>query len=136
VILLDTSVIIWFIEGSPQLGAQTRLRINGAATGQLCVCAMSFWEIGLLLSKRRLALTMSTADLAQSLEEDDRFRVVPVDSAIAIEAGTLPQGIHGDPGDRMLIATARLRACPLLTSDSKILAYAAQGHVQAIDARR
>jgi PIN domain nuclease of toxin-antitoxin system len=134
VTVLDTRIVIWFIKGSPRLGAQARLRIDSAAAGELRVCAISFWEIGLLLSRKRLALAMSTAELAHSLAEDDRFRIVPVDSAIAIEAGTL-QGIHGDPGDRMLIAAARLQVCPLLTSDAQILAYAAQGHVQAIDAR-
>jgi PIN domain nuclease of toxin-antitoxin system len=135
VIVLDTSIVIWFIKGSPRLGAQARLRIDSAAAGELGVCTISFWEIGLLLSRKRLALAMSTAELAHSLAEDDRFRIVPVDSAIAIEAGTLPQGLHGDPGDRMLIAAARLQVCSLLTSDAKILAYAAQDHVQAIDAR-
>jgi PIN domain nuclease of toxin-antitoxin system len=136
VILLDTSIVIWFIEGTPRLGAQARLRIDSAAAGELQICAISFWKIGLLLSRKRLALAMSTAELAHSLTEDDRFQIVPVDSAMAIEAGTLPQGIHGDPGDRMLIAAARLQMCPLLTSDTKILSYARQGHVQALDARR
>jgi PIN domain nuclease of toxin-antitoxin system len=135
VILLDTSIVIWFIEGAPRLGAQARFRIDSAEAGGLQVCAISFWEIGLLLSRKRLALAMSTAELAHSLTEDDRFQIVPVDSAMAIEAGTLPQGIHGDPGDRMLIAAARLQKCPLLTSDAKILSYAREGHVQAIDAR-
>ena len=134
-ILLDTSIIIWFITGTPRLGAQARLRIDGAAAGELRVCAMSFWEIGMLMSKNRLALAISPAELAHSLERDERFRIVPVDSAIAVDAGMLPQSIHGDPSDRLIIAASRLQAYPLLTSDAKILAYAAQGHVQAIDGR-
>ncbi len=135
-ILLDTNVLVWVIEGGPQLGAEARERVRSAAAGKVGVCAISFWEIGLLLSKKRLILSMPLAHLADSIGADERFRIVPVDAAIAVEAGTLPGDIHGDPGDRLLIAAARARTCPLLTSDGRILAYAAQGHVRAIDARR
>lgn len=134
-ILLDTNVLVWFVENNPRLGADAREIAENAVAGDIAVCAISFWEIGLLLSKKRLAFSIPLATFADSIRADDRFRIVPVSAAIAVEAGTLPGNIHGDPGDRLLIATARERACPLLTSDGRILAYAAQGHVRAIDAR-
>jgi PIN domain nuclease of toxin-antitoxin system len=43
---------------------------------------------------------------------------------------------HRDPADRMIVATAIERDDVLLTADEAILAYAAAGHLQAIDARR
>jgi PIN domain nuclease of toxin-antitoxin system len=52
--------------------------------------------------------------------------------AAAINASYLPAPIHSDPGDRMIIATAREMNVPVLTRDRKILAYAAAGHVQAL----
>jgi len=135
VILLDTNVLLWLAEDNPRLGAKARERMADPAPGEIWVCAISFWEIGLLLSKKRVSLATSLGDFVKSIEGEDRFRIVPVDAAIAMEAGSLPRDIHGDPGDRFLIAAARLRACPLLTSDGKILSYAERGHVQAIDAR-
>lgn len=135
-ILLDTNVLVWIIENSSRLGAEARESVGGGAPGEIAVCAISFWEIGMLLSKKRIALSMPLADFVDSIGADDRFRILPVNAAIAVEAGTLPEGIHGDPGDRLLIATARKHACPLLTTDGRILAYAAQGHVSATDARR
>lgn len=135
-ILLDTNVLVWVIENDPRLGTKARESIGVATPSEIAVCAISFWEIGMLLSKKRVALSMPLARFVQSIDADDRFRILPVDAAIAVEAGTLPEGIHGDPGDRLLIAAARQRSCPLITTDGKILAYAAQGHVQAIDARR
>ena len=36
----------------------------------------------------------------------------------------------------MIVATARRRQCALLTADSAILKYAADGYVNAIDASR
>jgi PIN domain nuclease of toxin-antitoxin system len=136
VILLDTNVLIWIIENSSRLGAEARESVGGRGPGEIAVCAISFWEIGMLLSKKRIALSRTLADFVDSIGADDRFRILPVDAAIAVEAGTLPAGIHGDPGDRMIVATARHLACPLLTSDREILAYADQGHVQALNARR
>ena len=64
------------------------------------------------------------------------YRLADLTTAIGADAGTLPGGIHGDPADRIIIATARAFGCPVLTADRKILAYATVGHLQAIDARR
>ncbi len=66
---------------------------------------------------------------------DSRVELVPISPNIAVEAGLLPHIIHGDPADRLMIATARALACPVLTPDRKLLSYAAEGHLQAIDAR-
>ena len=45
-------------------------------------------------------------------------------SAIAGEAIYNPPGtIHRDPADQIIIATARIRRCPLLTADARILRY-------------
>jgi PIN domain nuclease of toxin-antitoxin system len=51
---------------------------------------------------------------------------------IAIAASQLPEPLHGDPADRMLIATARALSMPIITRDSKILDYASAGHVAAL----
>lgn len=51
---------------------------------------------------------------------------------IAIGASHLPEPLHGDPADRLLIATARAMAMPIVTRDSKILAYGAAGYVAAL----
>ena len=52
--------------------------------------------------------------------------------ATAIAAPHLPGTIHGDPVDRILVATARHLNIPLVTSDAKITAYARQGFVSVL----
>ena len=54
---------------------------------------------------------------------------------IAIAAAMLPSEIHNDPADRFLIATARNRGIPLVTSDRRIIDYAAQGFLDVIACR-
>lgn len=56
----------------------------------------------------------------------------PISPAIAIDSCYLPGDIHGDPMDRLIVATARKLAIPVVTRDTKILAYAKAGHVAAI----
>jgi PIN domain nuclease of toxin-antitoxin system len=44
----------------------------------------------------------------------------------------LPGPVHGDPADRILIATARALDLTIVTRDSAILDYSARGHVRAL----
>jgi PIN domain nuclease of toxin-antitoxin system len=137
VILLDTNVVLWIVSGDVRLGREAQEIVERASSArEVAVSAISFWEIGLLLSKRRIDLAMPLADFAAAIAQERSFRVIPVDAAVAVEAGSLPPGIHGDPGDRILIATARALGCPLVTADRQILSYASKGQVAVIDARR
>lgn len=61
-----------------------------------------------------------------------RLRELPLRAAAAFGAYSLPEPFHRDPADRLIVAAARRLSAPLLTSDRKILAYAAAGHVAAI----
>jgi PIN domain nuclease of toxin-antitoxin system len=40
-----------------------------------------------------------------------------------VESTQLPPPFHRDPADQLLVATARVFQCPILTEDSKITAY-------------
>jgi PIN domain nuclease of toxin-antitoxin system len=137
VILLDTNALIWLAENDSRLGKAAQKAVAKAAdTSDILVSAVSFWEVGLLLSKGRITLSEPLARWAQSVMTRPEIRIVSFDADIAVETGLLPEPLHGDPGDRFVVATARVLHAPLLTSDRKILAYAEAGHVEAIDARR
>ncbi|MFM7623015.1 MAG: hypothetical protein ACKO57_08605 [Alphaproteobacteria bacterium] len=45
---------------------------------------------------------------------------------------SVPSRFHGDPADRIIVATARILGASLVTSDEKILTYASQGWVNAL----
>ena len=93
---------------------------------------MTFWEIGLLASKRRVALDLPLRSwrrdfLAQGLLE------VPVTGAIGIAAAEL-HDFHADPLDRIIVASARKLSATLLTADRRILDW--PGDLRRQDARR
>ena len=89
----------------------------------------------MLVEKGRLNLGQDTLRWIAKALAATGVSLTPISPAIAIKAGQLPRAIHGDPADRLIIATAQAFESRLLTTDRKILDYADHGHVQASDAR-
>lgn len=131
-ILIDTHVLVWFATGQRWLGARSKALIEQDEAP--CVSAMTFWELSMLTGKGRLAFELPLHRWFETTLSGSNIAEVPVTGQIGLDAGALT-GIHGDPCDRLIIATARSLGCTLLTADEAILRYAAAGHVRAIDAR-
>jgi PIN domain nuclease of toxin-antitoxin system len=132
VILLDTHALIWLAEDNPKLGPRAaRLADSALARGELLVAAVSFWEIAMLAAKRRLVLAAPPAAIRRrSLEQG--IRELALNGTVAIEAAELA-GFHGDPADRMIVATALSVGATLLTADDTILGWS--GQLRTHDAR-
>jgi PIN domain nuclease of toxin-antitoxin system len=133
-ILLDTVTLVWFTLGDERLGPTSRSLID--ANNDFAISAITPWEVAMLVGKGRLTLPQSPLAWINGVLADPRMKLVPIAPKLAVEAGLLPPTIHGDPADRLIMATAQDLACPIMTPDEKLLAYAAQGLVQALDARR
>jgi PIN domain nuclease of toxin-antitoxin system len=121
VILLDTHAAVWSVSDSKSLGKQSR-RILGQAgqTDQIvAISAVSFWEIGLLIAKRRLRLLDSARDFRKVVLAMGAVEF-PVTGEIAILACEL-EDLHGDPADRFIAATAIMHDATLMTADEKLL---------------
>ncbi len=87
------------------------------------VSAISAWEIAMLINKGRLIFTTNVEAWFHDVEQIEGVHLVPVDAAIGIKATILPGTFHKDPADRIIVATARTLACPLVTADKKISVY-------------
>ena len=120
-ILLDTHALWWHREGNPRLGPHARMVIERAIVeNDAAVSPISFWEIAMRIQKRQLDFLSDVAAwrrdlLARGLHE------IPVDGDIAVRAGLLPD-MHGDPADRLIVATA-LEGHQLLTADRRLLEW-------------
>lgn len=136
-IVLDTHVLVWLVQGDRRLGARARAIIEESrSVDGLYIPAIVPWEIAMLVDKDRVSLGLPVDAWFGEILGSPGFRVAPLEVAMAIDAGLLPGSLHGDPGDRIVIATARGLHLPVLSADERILAYAAAGHVGAVDARR
>ena len=130
-ILLDTHVLLWHERGDRRMGPRARRTFERALReGEAAVSAISFWEVGMRAQKGRLDFLIDPAAWRSDLL--DRGLVeIPVDGAVAARAGLLPD-MHGDPADRIIVATA-LQGHLLLTADSSILDW--PGSLGSLDAR-
>ena len=132
-VLLDTHVLLWLINGDSELSVNIRDLIKEACKESLlCVSAISFWEIALLESKGRISLNMPVDLWAKKVLSLLYVKVIDLNHTIAIESCKLPGEFHGDPADRMIVATSRLLNLPLLTRDQKILDYSSLSFIKAI----
>ena len=133
-VLLDTHVWLWFQGGdSKQLKADfVRFMESLQVSRRLYVSAVSVWEIANLVARGRIELDRSIEHWVEVGLEDGSIQMLPLSARILIESTRLPGDVHGDPADRMLIATAREHNMTLVTRDKLILSYAKRGHVNVL----
>jgi PIN domain nuclease of toxin-antitoxin system len=121
VILLDTHVALW-IATNTALGKQSRALVEQAlAEDGLAISAISFWEISLLITKKRFKTSKTAAALRAELL-DTGIVELPLIGSIAILAVQL-QNLHGDPADRFIAATAIAHDATLMTADARLLRW-------------
>lgn len=87
------------------------------------VSSISAWELAMLVAKGRLTLQMDVSRWLSLVNQIEAVSFIPVDNEIAVSSTTLPDAFHKDPADRIIVATARKYAAPLVTADEKIRAY-------------
>jgi PIN domain nuclease of toxin-antitoxin system len=131
-LLLDTCAMI-FIATARVMTPGARQEVRAASiAGSILVSPVSAWEIGLRSVRRGVPFHPDPKRWFQLFMAYPGVRLTPLTPDIAIESSHLPQPLHSDPADRLLIATARALQIPIVTRDSRILSYARAGFVAAI----
>lgn len=120
--LLDTCAILWLASGGSKLSNRARAAI-ASNPEELFVSAMSAFEIGSKYMRGRIDLHVDATQWWREALTQHRLRVVPVTDEIAL-ACTALSPIHGDPCDRLIIASAAAFGMKVVTSDRLIARYA------------
>ena len=87
----------------------------------------------MLAAKNRITLTGNTLDWINEALSGPGISIYPLTPEIAYESSNLPGDFHGDPADRMIVASARILDGTLLTFDNRILAYSREGYFNVIE---
>jgi PIN domain nuclease of toxin-antitoxin system len=112
---------IWWLTAPSPLKAKERASLDEAAeSGHLCLSAISMWEAQLLHSKARFELPLPFADWLERATDPRMLAVLPLDRDVVIALADLPTSFHGDPADRLIVATARAHDLRLATRDRAI----------------
>lgn len=116
-LLLDTHVLLWWLDDPASLEAPAR-RLIADPRNRVFVSAAVAWEIAI---KRQLGKLEAPDDLETVLQEE-RIQHLPITIRHALAVAELP-AIHGDPFDRIQIAQARLQSLTIVTRDATIPRY-------------
>jgi PIN domain nuclease of toxin-antitoxin system len=134
-IILDTHAWIWYVNGNAELSKLARKKINEAINNNRAyLAAISLWEIAMLELKGRITLEMPYFEWINQSIKLTKIHISPLTPAIAAESRHLPGTFHGDPADKMIVATARCENHMLITRDSKILDYSRDKYISIIKA--
>ncbi len=123
-ILLDTHIFIWLMDGNQDLSHAFLKAINLCKSLDcIFISPISIWEIGMLVEKKRIIIEMDALDWVTKALNKTGINIIPISPQIAIQSTRLPGNVHGDPADRMIIASAHSENAVLVTCDEKILEY-------------
>lgn len=135
-LLLDTHCWIWAQLGLTQHLSRAALAAirDAESRGGLLVSVISIWELAMLEKRGRVALPRNIRSWIEEALNQPGVSIAPLTPEIAIESGHLPGDLHGDPADRMLVATARVLGATLVTKDDRLIHYSRRRHVKALQA--
>ncbi|MGD0844512.1 MAG: type II toxin-antitoxin system VapC family toxin [Geobacteraceae bacterium] len=124
-IVLDTHAWVWWVSNPEMLSDTARKAVDEAAgKNELFVSMISVWEVAMLVEKERLSLALDVRDWICRSETLPFVTFVPLSTAIAVKSVRLPGFPHGDPADRIIVATALSLGARLVTRDEKLLNFA------------
>jgi PIN domain nuclease of toxin-antitoxin system len=118
--LLDTCALLWLAEGGDNLSKEARDRIENAPV--VYVSSISAFEIAIKCRSGKLKLPLPAAEWFQEVVNHHGLAVQTLEWEICIAAAELPP-VHKDPCDRFIIAAAKIKHMPVVTSDASFAAY-------------
>lgn len=121
-IVLDTHIWVWWVDGDSSLTDDQSKFLQDHEIDGLGISIISCWEVAKLVALGRLAFACSVSDWLDKALRYPGIELLNLTTRIVIDATQL-HGFHKDPADQMIVSTARIYGCPLLTADQKILSY-------------
>ena len=118
-IIIDTHVWIWLVSDPEKLSKKAISAIEYSKT--IGICPISCWEISTKVTNGKLSLDRNIDVWVQQALARPRIKLIAISSEIAVLAGKLGNmGLHGDPADRLIVATAIHHGADLISKDRAI----------------
>ena len=118
--LIDTHILLWFLEGNKLL-AKTRRQIITNANNDVFISIASLWEIAIKISLGKLTLAKPLAAVIKQLAIEN-IEILPISPEHNLQVYTLTFH-HRDPFDIIIIAQAQILNLPLMTDDGEFSSY-------------
>lgn len=118
--LLDTCGLLWLAHDQDKINKEVLTLLNESPV--VYISAITSFEIGLKYKTGKLSLPVPPKDWFREIIKHHVISVIDLDMDICIKATELP-GIHKDPCDRFIIATALIKGLPVVTADRRFQEY-------------
>jgi PIN domain nuclease of toxin-antitoxin system len=119
--LLDTHAWLWWIDGSGRLSERVRAALDEyPEEDRPSLAAISLWEMAMLVDLGRVQLRTAFDDWIDIAASPVTVQLRDATASVAKELLRLPESLHREPADRLIVATARVFDLPVLTHDSRI----------------
>ena len=120
-LILDTCAIVIDSLDPARLGRKATEAIAQAdEAGSLACCDISLWEIAMLVSKGRLDPGTNAQEFIELVLSARKIEIIPINPVIAAKSVLSGFCPHGDPSDRIIVASAVIHKAKLVTSDRKL----------------
>ena len=123
-LLLDTHVLLWFLNDDPQLVSTARLLIEEPAHRKF-VSVATCWEIAIKVGVKKLDLGEPATPFLPRELTTNHFDLLGIELVHATFVEALPKH-HKDPFDRLLAAQALVEHIPLVSADAIFDQYGVQ----------
>jgi PIN domain nuclease of toxin-antitoxin system len=121
-IILDTHIWVWWVQNDARLTPKYHQLLQQQQSNGIGVSIISCWEVAKLVENNRLVLPCSLDEWLVLAITYPGVQELALTLPIVVKSTQL-KGFHRDPADQLIVATAQVYQCPLLTVDQKILAY-------------
>ena len=132
-LLLDTHIWLRYLGISGDLRPAVLPALHAvAAHGTIYLSVISVWEVAMLAKTGRISLSANVGVWVRQALAKPGLQVLGLEPDIAVESVNLPEPVHKDPADRILIASARVMQLTLVTRDEQILHFAERNYLPVL----
>lgn len=121
-LLLDTCAVVYLAAQPDRLSAKARASVTDAQSILYC-SAITAAELACLQERGKIRLPEHWRKWFRGQAERNGWNILEPTLEIIEEAFSLPEPIHRDPADRIIVATARSKDLTIITTDRLILDY-------------
>ena len=121
--LVDTHIILWWLSEDARLSTRVKKILTRAMHEEICYASdISLWEVSMLIAQGRVDSDRPTEEFLEFAFSPPIINLIRISPRIAAEVVNISPDLHGDPADRLIVATARIHQLTLITYDKKIIA--------------
>lgn len=120
-LILDTHIWFWWVTDDPKLPKQISQLIE-VDNQPISIASASIYELVLLIQKQRIVIDLPLNEWLNAATVEADINVLDMSYDIAREAAMLPLH-HGDPLDRVIIASALHHNALLASVDSQFPSF-------------